>query len=58
MFRKLLDPQHEPLRAPTVTIRSKVGAGDSMVGGILRALAHDYSPREAARFGVAAGQPP
>ncbi len=43
------------LRAPTVTIRSKVGAGDSMVGGIVWALAQDYSPLEAARFGVAAG---
>lgn len=45
----------ERLRAPTVTIRSKVGAGDSMVGGIVWALAQDYSPLEAARFGVAAG---
>ena len=45
----------ERLRAPTVTIRSKVGAGDSMVGGIAWALAQDYSPLEAARFGVAAG---
>jgi 6-phosphofructokinase 2 len=45
----------ERLRAPTVTIRSKVGAGDSMVGGIVWALAQGYSPLEAARFGVAAG---
>lgn len=45
----------ERLRAPTVTIRSKVGAGDSMVGGIVWALAQDYSPLEAARFGVASG---
>lgn len=43
------------LRAPTVTIRSKVGAGDSMVGGIVWALAEGYSPLEAARLGVAAG---
>lgn len=43
------------LRAPTVTIRSKVGAGDSMVGGIVWALAEGFSPLEAARYGVAAG---
>jgi 6-phosphofructokinase 2 len=43
------------LRAPTVTIRSKVGAGDSMVGGIVWALAAGFGPLEAARFGVAAG---
>jgi 6-phosphofructokinase 2 len=43
------------LRAPTVKIRSKVGAGDSMVGGIVWALANDYEPLEAAQFGVAAG---
>ena len=45
----------ERLRAPTVTIRSPVGAGDSMVGGIVWALTQDYSPIEAAHFGVAAG---
>ncbi|MDX1416981.1 MAG: PfkB family carbohydrate kinase, partial [Candidatus Promineifilaceae bacterium] len=43
------------LRAPTVKIRSKVGAGDSMVGGIVCALAQEYELKEAARFGVAAG---
>ena len=43
------------LRAPTVPIRSKVGAGDSMVGGIVWALAEGHSPFEAAQFGVAAG---
>lgn len=43
------------LRAPTVTIRSKVGAGDSMVGGIVWALANDYEPLAAAQFGVASG---
>jgi 6-phosphofructokinase 2 len=45
----------EEIRAPTVTIRSKVGAGDSMVGGIVWALSQDRAPLEAARFGVAAG---
>lgn len=43
------------LRAPTVTIRSTVGAGDSMVGGIVWALMEGYPPLEAVRFGVAAG---
>ena len=45
----------ERIPAPTVTIRSKVGAGDSMVAGIVWALDQDFSPLEAARFGVAAG---
>lgn len=43
------------LRAPTVRIRSKVGAGDSMLGGIVVALCRGDSPEDAARFGVAAG---
>lgn len=43
------------LRAPSVTVRSKVGAGDSMVGSLVWALAQGYTPLEAARFGVAAG---
>lgn len=44
-----------PLRAPIVPIRSKVGAGDSMVGGLALALAQGRSLLDAARFGVAAG---
>jgi len=43
------------LPAPTVTIRSKVGAGDSMVGGIVWALANGFTPRKAAYLGIAAG---
>ncbi|MFN2117853.1 MAG: 1-phosphofructokinase family hexose kinase [Candidatus Promineifilaceae bacterium] len=43
------------LRTPTVKIRSKVGAGDSMVGGIVWALANGYAPLDAAKFGVSAG---
>jgi 6-phosphofructokinase 2 len=42
-------------RTPTVPILSKVGAGDSMVGGTVLALARGESLIEAARFGVAAG---
>ncbi len=45
----------ERLRAPTVPIRSKVGAGDSMVAGIVAGLVRGLDLREAARFGVAAG---
>jgi len=47
--------QSEQLRSPTVKIRSKVGAGDSMVGGIVLGLARGWAVRDAARFGVAAG---
>jgi 6-phosphofructokinase 2 len=43
------------LRAPTVKIRSKVGAGDSMVGGLVHALARSWSVADAARYAVAAG---
>ena len=45
----------ERLRSPTVPVRSKVGAGDSMVAGITLGLARDYSLRDAVRFGIAAG---
>lgn len=48
------DEQFE-IRAPTVKIRSKVGAGDSMVAGIVLALSRGGSVKEAVRFGVAAG---
>ena len=47
--------QHWHVRAPTVAIRSAVGAGDSMVGGIVAALAAGRPLREAIRDGVAAG---
>lgn len=43
------------LRAPVVPVQSKVGAGDSMVAGIVLALAQDRPVHEAVRFGVAAG---
>jgi 6-phosphofructokinase 2 len=41
--------------APTVKIRSKIGAGDSMVAGIVLALVRGKSLYQAVRFGVAAG---
>lgn len=47
--------QTERLAAPTVEIRSRVGAGDSLVAGLALALARGWELPRAARFGVAAG---
>jgi 6-phosphofructokinase 2 len=44
----------EFVRAPTVPIRSKVGAGDSMVAGVVLGLAREMELMDAIRFGVAA----
>jgi 6-phosphofructokinase 2 len=45
----------ERLAAPSVRVRSSVGAGDSMVGGIVWSLAAGRPLPEAVRYGVAAG---
>lgn len=45
----------EHIRTPTVPIRSKLGAGDSMVAGIVFSLSSGKSIREAVMYGVAAG---
>lgn len=45
----------ERLRAPTVPIRSKVGAGDSTVAGVVLGLARGLPLRESVLFGIAAG---
>ena len=45
----------EHILSPTVPIISKVGAGDSMVGGIVLSLARGNPLRESVLFGVAAG---
>jgi len=45
----------ERFRAPTVPIRSKIGAGDSMVAGIVLALTEGKTVREAILFGIASG---
>jgi 6-phosphofructokinase 2 len=47
--------EHWHVAAPTVNLRSAVGAGDSMVGGIVAALARGRSLADAIRYGVAAG---
>lgn len=43
------------LRPPVVPIQSKVGAGDSMVGGIVWSLANGDALEVAVRYGIAAG---
>lgn len=45
----------ESVRAPTVRVRTKVGAGDCMVAGLVLSLTRGRSVPEAVRFGVAAG---
>lgn len=40
---------------PSVTVKSTVGAGDSLVAGIVYGLSQNYSLPDAARFGVACG---
>lgn len=45
----------EHVRSPTVSIKSRVGAGDSMVGGLTLALSRGHNLSAAVRFGVAAG---
>ncbi len=46
---------HHYFRAPAFKIRSKVGAGDSMVAGMVLALSREASIPDAVRFGIAAG---
>mgnify|MGYP001398933042 CR=1 FL=1 len=45
----------EHIPAPTVKKRSTIGAGDSMVAGMVWALSAGKSPREMAQIGVACG---
>ncbi len=46
---------HQHLRAPTVTIRSTVGAGDSMVAGMVTGLVRGEPIKRAVQLGIAAG---
>ena len=43
------------LAAPTVPVKSSVGAGDSLVAGVVLSLARGRALADAVRFGVAAG---
>lgn len=43
------------IAAPMVQVQSRIGAGDSMVAGIVLSLARGWNLDEAVRFGVAAG---
>jgi 6-phosphofructokinase 2 len=45
----------ERLRAPTVPVVSKIGAGDSTVAGIVLSLARGMALRDAVLFGIATG---
>jgi 6-phosphofructokinase 2 len=45
----------ENFRSPTVPIKSKVGAGDSMTAGIVYYLSNENRLEDAVKFGVAAG---
>jgi 6-phosphofructokinase 2 len=45
----------ERIRSPSVPVKSKVGAGDSMVGAIVFGLARGFDIRSAMCLGVAAG---
>ena len=45
----------EYVSSPTVPIVSKIGAGDSMVAGMVLSLARGRAPFDAVRFGIAAG---
>lgn len=49
------DDRCQRIRAPSVKVVSKIGAGDSTVAGIVLALARGNGITEAVRFGVAAG---
>ncbi|MCC6454559.1 MAG: 1-phosphofructokinase family hexose kinase [Caldilineaceae bacterium] len=51
----ITEAQAISVRAPTVPIRSKIGAGDSTVAGITLGLTRGLPLLEAIRFGVAAG---
>lgn len=49
------DGERQRLRTPTVSIQSRIGAGDSMVGGIVAGLARGLDILDAVRLGLAAG---
>lgn len=40
---------------PSIPVKSTIGAGDSMVAGLIYGLRHDYSPQDMLKYGVACG---
>ena len=46
---------HERLRAPAVPIVSRIGAGDSMVAGIVYGLSEGFGIKKSVQYGIAAG---
>lgn len=51
----ITETEFAQLRPPVVPVQSKVGAGDSMVGGMMLSLAQGSSLVDAVKMGVAAG---
>ncbi len=49
------DGERQRLHTPAVSIQSRVGAGDSMVGGMVAGLASGLDALDAVRLGLAAG---
>jgi 1-phosphofructokinase family hexose kinase len=43
------------IHSPTIVEKNPIGAGDSLVGGLVWALTANYPPREALAWGVASG---
>lgn len=51
----ITEDYHEHINAPVVYQNSTIGAGDSMVAGMVFALVHNKTVSETAKFGVACG---
>jgi 6-phosphofructokinase 2 len=42
-------------QSPSIPVRSTIGAGDSMVAGLIYGMKHGFSPKKMLRYGVACG---
>lgn len=42
-------------RAPSIKVKSTIGAGDSLVAGLVYGIKNNFSPQEMLKFGVACG---
>lgn len=51
----ITEDEYAHMRAPLVPVQSKVGAGDSMVGGLVLSLARGNDLIDSVRYGIAAG---